>query len=141
MTDMTDAQLARAILRGLHENWQRMARRNQAEANSSRAERLLRETAGLRHPDDGLAAQRKLRREWDREPLIAELDCVVLTRDLPSVGLKAGDVGTVVLVHRDGAAYEVEFVSLDGETIALETLKPADIRRGEHEILHTRNIA
>jgi hypothetical protein len=73
--------------------------------------------------------------------MIKELDTVVLTRDLPQVGLRKGDVGAVVLVHGKGEAFEVEFVSLDGETIALETLEPSDIRLGEHEILHTRHIA
>ena len=37
---------------------------------------------------------------------IKEHDCVVLTTDLPKEGLKAGDVGTVVHIHGDGAAYE-----------------------------------
>lgn len=32
--------------------------------------------------------------------MIQEHDCVVLTRDLPSEGLVAGDVGTVVHVHK-----------------------------------------
>ena len=73
--------------------------------------------------------------------MINEHDPVVLTRDLPEAGLRRGDVGAVVLVHGAGEAFDVEFVSLDGETVALETLKPADIRPGEHEILHARNIA
>ena len=37
---------------------------------------------------------------------IAELDCVVLTTDLPAENLMAGDVGTVVLIHKEGAAYK-----------------------------------
>lgn len=32
-----------------------------------------------------------------------ELDSVVLATDLPEHGLRAGDIGTVVLVHRDEA--------------------------------------
>ena len=55
--------------------------------------------------------------------MIKELDIVVLTRDLHGHGLKRGDLGTVVMVYGDGKAFEVEFVSSDGETIALETLK------------------
>ena len=31
--------------------------------------------------------------------MIRELDCVVLTADLPEYGLKRGDVGAVVLAH------------------------------------------
>jgi hypothetical protein len=51
---------------------------------------------------------------------IKELDQVVLARDLPEYGLCAGDIGMVVLVHRGGKGYEVEFVALDGETIAVK---------------------
>ncbi len=57
-----------------------------------------------------------------------ELETVVLTEDLPSHGLKAGDLGTVVLVHRSGEAYEVEFVTLGGETVAVETLSASQVR-------------
>lgn len=38
---------------------------------------------------------------------IKERDCLVMTADLPSDGLKAGDVGTVVHIHKAGAAYEL----------------------------------
>lgn len=31
--------------------------------------------------------------------MIHDLDCVVLTEDLPQHGLKSGDVGTVVFEH------------------------------------------
>jgi hypothetical protein len=54
---------------------------------------------------------------------IKELDAVALTCDLPEHGLKRGDVGTVVLVHGNGAAFEVEFVGYDGHTVALLTLE------------------
>ena len=37
--------------------------------------------------------------------MIKEHDCIVLTQDLPDDGLQAGDVGTVVHIHRDAAAY------------------------------------
>ena len=39
--------------------------RKESEAYPSRFDLLLRETAGLRKFGDGLAYQRKLRREWD----------------------------------------------------------------------------
>jgi hypothetical protein len=54
---------------------------------------------------------------------IKELDAVALTCDLPEQGLKRGDVGTVVLVHGNGAAFEMEFVGYDGHTVALITLE------------------
>ena len=47
---------------------------------------------------------------------IKEHDCAVLTADLPKEGLKAGDVGTVVHIHKGGSAYEVEFMTFAGKT-------------------------
>lgn len=38
-----------------------------------------------------------------------ELDVVILTKDMPEVGLKAGAIGAIVLVHKDGEAFMVEF--------------------------------
>jgi hypothetical protein len=73
---------------------------------------------------------------------IREHAVVVLTRDLPVHSLRAGDVGAVVDVYPGGTAYEVEFVTGSGHTLALETLTPADIRpMGDGEILHTRTVA
>jgi hypothetical protein len=51
-----------------------------------------------------------------------------LLKDLPTDGFSRGDIGTVVHVHGKGEAFEVEFVALDGETIAILTL-PADAIR------------
>lgn len=51
--------------------------------------------------------------------MIDELDLVVLKRDLPEERLTAGDVGTVGLVHQQGAGYEVEFTTLSGDTVAV----------------------
>jgi len=73
--------------------------------------------------------------------MIKELDCVALTADLPESGLARGDVGTVVHVHRDGLAFQVEFVALNGETVALLTLEPARVRPVEPgEIPHARAV-
>ena len=60
--------------------------------------------------------------------MLKELDAVMLVRDLPENGLARGDVGTIVASHRDGEGYEVEFVSSLGDTLALLTLAPADVR-------------
>ena len=57
----------------------------------------------------------------------AELETVVLTRDLDDLGLCAGDLGTVVFLHGDGAV-EVEFVTAAGRTQAVTTLRAPDIR-------------
>ncbi len=73
--------------------------------------------------------------------MIKELDSVVLTTDLPEHGLKQGDVGTVVLIHQDGKGYEVEFVTLDGETVAVVSLLPVQVRPiGRREIAHARAV-
>lgn len=55
-------------------------------------------------------------------PVFRELELAALRQDLPAYGLITGDIGTIVFVHADGAAYEVEFVSADGRTIVVETL-------------------
>ena len=73
---------------------------------------------------------------------IAEHAVVVLTRDLPEHHLRSGDVGAVVHVYDGGKAYEVEFVSGVGQTLAVETLGPTDIRSlGAGDILHTRSVS
>jgi hypothetical protein len=73
--------------------------------------------------------------------MIQELDEVVLTCDLPDHGLAASDIGTVVLVHDEGKGYEVEFMTLDGETIAVATLRAEQVRAVQHdEIARARSI-
>ena len=52
-----------------------------------------------------------------------EHDTVVLVSAVPAEGLLPGDVGTVVHVYRDGQAYEVEFMTLEGKTAAVITLE------------------
>lgn len=71
--------------------------------------------------------------------MIKEHDRVVLTTDLPKEGLKAGDVGTVVHVHRKGEAFEVEFLTLDGETVAIATVLASQLRSvTNQDITHAR---
>lgn len=66
---------------------------------------------------------------------------VVLTEDLAEYGLKAGDIGTVVLIHRGGEGYEVEFAALDGETVAVITVFAAQVRPVmRKEIPHARRL-
>ena len=73
--------------------------------------------------------------------MIDELDEVVLKCDLPDHGLTVGDIGTVVLMHDEGKGYEVEFMMLDGETIAVATLRAEQVRAVQHdEIAHARSI-
>jgi hypothetical protein len=56
-----------------------------------------------------------------------ELDTVVLVRDVPEAGLRAGDLGAVVHVYGTDAV-EVEFATAAGRTQALLTLTAADVR-------------
>ena len=70
--------------------------------------------------------------------MIKELDQIVLTEDLPEYGLRAGDVGTVVLVHQEGKGYEVEFVALDGETLAVVLATGGD--RFEYAHMHQCDV-
>jgi hypothetical protein len=73
--------------------------------------------------------------------MIRELDTVVLADDLPEYGLKRGDIGAVVLVHPESRGYEVEFVALDGETVALLTLLSTQVRAvSRREIAHARTV-
>ena len=57
-----------------------------------------------------------------------EFDLVVLQDNTTNERLKAGDVGTILTVYNDGKAFEVEFVTLTGELVAVETLLPHQIR-------------
>ncbi len=74
--------------------------------------------------------------------MIRELECVVLARHVEAHGLKEGDVGAVVHCYPGGSAFEVEFVTGEGKTIAVVTLEAKDIRPVQAgEILHVRALA
>ena len=63
-----------------------------------------------------------------------EYDVVKLKRDMPSIALKAGSIGAIVMVYtkdKNTHAYEVEFVDENGETLALQTLGEDDIEKVE----------
>lgn len=73
--------------------------------------------------------------------MIKELDTVVLSRDLPEHGLKQGDIGVVVHFYKEGKAFEVEFITGQGDTVAVVTLKSEDVRLMQNkEILHVRKL-
>jgi hypothetical protein len=74
--------------------------------------------------------------------MIQEHDCIVLTENLPDEKLEAGDVGTVVHIHPGGAAYEVEFMTLTGQTIAVTTVLPTQLRPiSKRDVTHVRELA
>ena len=54
--------------------------------------------------------------------MIHEHERVVLLVDLPEHQLMAGDVGVVVHSYSTGKAYEVEFFTLDGQTLDVVTI-------------------
>lgn len=73
--------------------------------------------------------------------MIKEHERVILTNDLAAEGLKAGDVGTVIHVHRGGEAFEVEFLTLHGETAAVATVLASHIRPvTQRDMTHARLI-
>lgn len=73
--------------------------------------------------------------------MIREHDQVVLTENLPDLALEAGDVGVVVHVYRRGEAYEVEFLTLEGETAGIATLPAGQVRAvRKGEIAHVRGL-
>ena len=73
--------------------------------------------------------------------MIQEHDCVVLTQDFPDEGLQTGDIGTVIHIHEVGAGYEVEFMTLAGETVAIATLLPGQLRPiAKRDIAHVREL-
>jgi len=73
--------------------------------------------------------------------MIKEFDTVVLTKNLDVYGLKEGDVGAVVHCYDSGEAFEVEFVTAEGTTVAVLTLEADKIRTMKNkEIFHAREI-
>lgn len=74
--------------------------------------------------------------------MIEEHASVILRRDLPDDGLFKGDIGVVVHVHNEGEAYEVEFLTLGGSTVAVRTLKADSVQAVDsHMMPHAREIA
>jgi len=60
--------------------------------------------------------------------LFAEHSQVVLTVDLRGLGLFVGTMGTVIHVHKKQPAYAVEFMTPTGETQAVVSILPNQIR-------------
>lgn len=70
----------------------------------------------------------------------APLDTVVLRRDMPEHGLRAGDLGAVVEIYGE-RGLGVEFVQASGQTKALVTLKTHDVRAvSANDILAVRTV-
>lgn len=65
-------------------------------------------------------------------------DVVALVDDLPEYNLRRGQVGTVVEILADGAAFEVEFSDRDGRTYESLGLRPDQIMPLYYEPLNTQ---
>jgi hypothetical protein len=56
----------------------------------------------------------------------------ILTADIPSEGLRAGDLGTVVERHQvpgvDEVGYSIEFFDMTGRTVAVVTVPASSLR-------------
>ncbi|ABC44530.1 DUF4926 domain-containing protein [Salinibacter ruber] len=73
--------------------------------------------------------------------MIEEHDRVVLTTKEPDAGLEPGDVGTVVHVYSEGEAFEVEFVTLTGDTVAMLAIDRDEVRPVQsRELTHARSV-
>lgn len=73
---------------------------------------------------------------------IREHERVVLVDAIASARLEPGDVGTVVHIYPGDAAYEIEFVALDGTTAAVETVDASKVRAVRpREITHARELS
>ena len=73
--------------------------------------------------------------------MLEEHDRIVLTDDVADPDLKAGDVGRIVHVHRDGEAFEVEFLILDGYTAAVAAVSSSQVRPVTGaDIIHARDF-
>jgi hypothetical protein len=71
--------------------------------------------------------------------MLHEHQQVILTTSVPELALQAGDVGLVVHRHRNREAFEVEFLTLDGETAVVTTLAANQVRAARmDEIPHAR---
>lgn len=73
--------------------------------------------------------------------MIKEHQRVVLAVDLPKFGLMMGDVGVVVHIYRGDKAYEVEFFTLDGQTLDVVTVEASQLRPiRKMEVMHARSF-
>jgi hypothetical protein len=74
------------------------------------------------------------------------LSRVALKVDVPSHGLRRGDLGTIVEEHvgapGQGPGYSLEIFNAIGETVAVITLRESEIEAlSANEILHVRPLA
>lgn len=69
-----------------------------------------------------------------------ELDVILLNVDLLEYGLKKDDIGTIVAVYDSGNGYEVEFITYQGQTLAVLTLQPKQIKPLNQQFIMSARI-
>lgn len=74
--------------------------------------------------------------------MLAILETIIVTVNIPDYQVLAGDIGTVVEIYpAPNLAYEIEFVNPNGTTRALLTLAADQVRRlSAADVLTTRQI-
>ena len=76
--------------------------------------------------------------------MLEEHDQIVLTTEVcadDGTELKPGDVGTIVCIHPDDEAFVVEFIALDGDTLAIATVLPSQARPvSSADMTHARSV-
>jgi hypothetical protein len=66
----------------------------------------------------------------------------VLLVDMPANSLTKGDVGVVVEIYGDHEGYELEFMTKDGRTVAVETFMADQVRPiSGRDMWHVREVA
>ena len=78
--------------------------------------------------------------------LLAEHQVVVLTEDIPSEGLRAGDVGVVLVGHaghdRVPPGYTIEITTVTGETVAVVDVPVSAVRpAADCDVRHARSLS
>jgi len=73
--------------------------------------------------------------------MLKEHSVVALTVELAELGLRKGDIGTIVYVSETPPGYIVEFNSYDGAMIGLPSLALSDVRLlDEQDVPHARRL-
>jgi len=73
--------------------------------------------------------------------MYSEHEIIILNENLPEYKIFKGDVGAIVAIYNNGEAFEVEFVTFSGVTVALVTLKNSQIRKiNSNELMTTREL-
>ncbi len=70
--------------------------------------------------------------------MIKEFERVFLTEDLAHTPYVKGDIGIVAHIHENGKGFEVEFFSVDGTTLGVETVLARQVQScaGVKSVLH-----